>query len=117
MKHDDIKTKLIFTVLKQSFYGITYIKISDGTVTPPTNYDVLSLEERSNIFHQVCGVITAASKKICTRSTKCPLHTETQRREVRNRWLTVDDDHVDIDRYFNKSFSISLQLCFELVRF
>jgi len=72
---------------------------SDGTITPPTNYDVLSLEERSNIFHQVCGVITAASKKICTRSTKCPLHTETQRREVRNRWLTVDDDHVDIDSF------------------
>ena len=105
------------------FYGFKaiilrfYIKISDGTVTPPTNYDVLSLEERSNIFHQVCGVITAASKKICTRSTKCPLHTETQRREVRNRWLTVDDDHVDIDRYFNKSFSISLRLSFELVMF
>jgi len=76
-----------------------FITAADGTVTPPTNYDVLSLEERSNIFHQVCGVITAASKKICTRSTKCPLHTETQRREVRNRWLTVDDDHVDIDSF------------------
>ena len=110
------KINLIFLCYKAILLRF-YFKISDGTVTPPTNYDVLSLEERSNIFHQVCGVITAASKKICTRSTKCPLHTETQRREVRNRWLTVDDDHVDIDRYFNKSFSISLRLSFELVMF
>lgn len=71
----------------------------DGTLTPPSNYDVLSIDERSNLLSSVCGVITAASKKICTRSIRCPIHTEAQRREVRNRWLTADDEtHVDIDR-------------------
>jgi len=79
---------------------IYFITAPDGTVTPPSNYDVLSLEERSNLFTQVCGVITAASKKICTRSIRCPLHTESQRREVRNRWMTTDDEtHVDIDSF------------------
>ena len=72
----------------------------DGSVTPPSNYDVLSIEERSNLLSTVCGVITTGTKKICTKSTRCPIHTEAQRREVRIRWLTNDEEtHVDIDRY------------------
>jgi SAGA-associated factor 11 len=78
---------------------IYFVTAPDGTVTPPSSFDVLSIEERSNLLATVCGVITAASKKICTRSIRCPMHTEAQRREVRNRWLTHDDEtHVDIDR-------------------
>lgn len=76
-----------------------YVFGADGTVTPPSNYDILSGDERANLLSSMCGVITAASKKICTRSIRCPIHTEAQRREVRNRWLNADDEtHVDIDR-------------------
>ena len=78
---------------------IYIIHESSGTITPPSNYDVLSYEEKVNLLNTMCGVITAASKKICTRSIRCPIHTEAQRRDIRSRWLTHDDEtHVDIDR-------------------
>lgn len=70
----------------------------DGTVTPPSSYDMLSMEERSNLLASMCGVITTGAKKICTRSLRCPIHTDAQRREIRMRWLSNDDD-VDIDSF------------------
>ena len=76
---------------------IYLISGQDGTVTPPSSYDTLSLEERSNLLANVCGVITAGAKKICTRSLRCPIHTDTQRREIRMRWLS-NDEEIDIDR-------------------
>ena len=69
----------------------------DGTVTPPSSYDMLSLEERSNLLASVCGVILTGSKKFCTKSKRCPIHTDSQRREIRMRWLT-NDEEIDIDR-------------------
>ena len=36
----------------------------DGTVTPPSSYDMLSMEERSNLLASMCGVITTGAKKI-----------------------------------------------------
>ncbi len=75
----------------------------EGAITPPTSYDQLSAEERSQWLSSVCGVVGLNSRKICSRSTRCPVHTDAQRREVRARWLGVMavaevDDAVDIDR-------------------
>ena len=63
-------------------------------------YDQLTLEERSNLLAKICGVVSASQHhKICTRSTKCPVHSDAQRREVRLRWLSTEEEsHVDIDR-------------------
>eukprot|EP00094_Tigriopus_californicus_P007078 TCALIF_06814-PA protein Name:"Similar to ATXN7L3 Ataxin-7-like protein 3 (Homo sapiens)" AED:0.12 eAED:0.12 QI:0/0.66/0.75/0.75/1/1/4/965/294 len=76
--------------------------LQDGSVTPPANYDVLSIEERSCWLSSNCGVISSTSRKICSRSTRCPVHTDTQRREIRIRWLSQHPDeetHVDIDSF------------------
>jgi SAGA-associated factor 11 len=71
----------------------------DGSITPPSSYDILSIDERSNLLASICGVISTTSKKICTRTPRCPMHTDAQRREVRIRWLSNDEEtHVDIDR-------------------
>ena len=64
-------------------------------------YDQLTLEERANLLSSICGVIsTSQHRKICTRSTRCPVHSDAQRREIRLRWLSNEEEssHVDIDR-------------------
>lgn len=77
---------------------------NDGTVTPPSSYDSLTMEERSRWLGTICGVLSMTSRKICTRSTRCPVHTDAQRREVRIKWLSsmgdggTEETHVDIDR-------------------
>jgi len=73
----------------------------DRVYTPPSGYDQLTLEERSNLLAKICGVVSASQHhKICTRSTKCPVHSDAQRREVRLRWLSTEEEsHVDIDSF------------------
>ena len=83
----------------------------EGAITPPTSYDILSVEERAQWLASICGVISLNSRKICSRSTRCPVHTDQQRREVRLKWLdgtgtpgappgTGDESHnVDIDSF------------------
>eukprot|EP00095_Tigriopus_kingsejongensis_P001546 snap_masked-scaffold424_size175595-processed-gene-0.21 protein:Tk01546 transcript:snap_masked-scaffold424_size175595-processed-gene-0.21-mRNA-1 annotation:"ataxin-7-like protein 3-like isoform x4" len=76
--------------------------VQDGTITPPAHYDQLTIEERSHWLSTICGVISSTSRKICTRSTRCPVHTDAQRREIRIRWLSQhpdEDSHVDIDSF------------------
>ena len=103
-KNSPRRTKVLSSTSRLGFgssKGDIYLVTGpDGSITPPSNYDILSIEERSNLLSTVCGVITTGTKKICTKSTRCPIHTEAQRREVRIRWLTNDEEtHVDIDRY------------------
>ena len=73
-----------------------------GAVTPPNSYDVLTPEERQQWLATICGVVSMTSRKICSRSTRCPVHSDAQRREVRARWLDgfgLEESHVDIDSF------------------
>jgi len=76
------------------------IKDYDGSSTPPTSYDNLSLEERRSLLNNVCGVVIAFNK-ICLRPIRCSSHTDVQRREVRLKWLAgkqeVEDVEMDSD--------------------
>ncbi|XP_022238491.1 ataxin-7-like protein 3 isoform X2 [Limulus polyphemus] len=64
-------------------------------------------EERKALLLQCCGVISEHTKKMCTRSRRCPQHTDEQRQIVRLSLLgqqitlpeTTDDIQVDIDTY------------------
>jgi len=67
----------------------------DGLVTPPSSYDQLNMDERRQLLNSVCGV-PGYHGKICERSIKCPAHTDSQRREVRLKWLNSNDD-IDMD--------------------
>ena len=76
------------------------IKDYDGSSTPPTSYDNLSLEERRSLLNNVCGVVIAFNK-ICLRPIRCSSHMDVQRREVRLKWLAgkqeVEDVEMDSD--------------------
>ena len=59
---------------------------TDGTLTPPTSYADLSLEERRSLLTSACGV-TLSTNKICLRPTRCSAHSDHQRREVRRGYF------------------------------
>ncbi len=91
---------------------------SVGTITPPAEFELMSLEDRAYWLGAVCGVMSVTSRRLCSRSTRCPVHSDAQRREVRIKWLggggggqqqqqqqhqdataaAAEDAHVDIDR-------------------
>ncbi|NXS68549.1 AT7L3 protein, partial [Pandion haliaetus] len=47
------------------------------------NYETLGPEELRTLLTTQCGVISEHTKKMCTRSLRCPQHTDEQRRSVR----------------------------------
>ncbi|XP_037112043.1 ataxin-7-like protein 3 isoform X1 [Syngnathus acus] len=47
------------------------------------NYETLGPEEVRSLLTTQCGVISEHTKKMCTRSQRCPQHTDEQRRSVR----------------------------------
>ncbi|XP_033099570.1 ataxin-7-like protein 3 [Anneissia japonica] len=74
----------------------------------------MTLEERKQLLMSSCGVISEHTKKMCTKSLRCPQHTDDQRKGVRKQLLTPESDargrfegagvegdeiHVDIDSY------------------
>ncbi|XP_034949507.1 ataxin-7-like protein 3 [Chelonus insularis] len=71
----------------------------------PSNYDNMSIEDKRILLGQICGVISEHTKKLCTRSVRCPQHTDDQRKEMRanieieetSRNNTQDNFHIDID--------------------
>ncbi|GAB6025691.1 Ataxin-7-like protein 3, variant 2 [Chamberlinius hualienensis] len=80
--------------------------VSDSS-TSTTNYENLSADERKVILMQMCGVISEHTKKMCTRSLRCPQHSDEQRKAVRGFLLgqqtsvfdVGDDIQVDIDSF------------------
>uniref|UniRef100_W5N2G1 Ataxin-7-like protein 3 n=1 Tax=Lepisosteus oculatus TaxID=7918 RepID=W5N2G1_LEPOC len=47
------------------------------------SYETLGPEELRSLLTTQCGVISEHTKKMCTRSLRCPQHTDEQRRTVR----------------------------------
>uniref|UniRef100_A0A8C1H086 Ataxin-7-like protein 3 n=1 Tax=Cyprinus carpio carpio TaxID=630221 RepID=A0A8C1H086_CYPCA len=47
------------------------------------SYETLGPEELRSILTTQCGVVSEHTKKMCTRSQRCPQHTDEQRRAVR----------------------------------
>ncbi|XP_041371972.1 ataxin-7-like protein 3 isoform X4 [Gigantopelta aegis] len=63
-------------------------------------------KDRKALLLHTCGVISEKTSKMCTRSVRCPQHTDEQRRQVRITLLRsasgtgdAEDIHVDIDSY------------------
>jgi len=51
------------------------------------NYESISFDERKTLLSQCCGVVSEHTKKACTRSKRCPQHTEEQRKHIREKFL------------------------------
>nr|XP_023646979.1 ataxin-7-like protein 3 isoform X2 [Paramormyrops kingsleyae] len=47
------------------------------------NYETLGPDELRSLLMTQCGVVSEHTKRMCTRSLKCPQHTDEQRRAVR----------------------------------
>lgn len=69
----------------------------------PSNYENMSLVDKRALLTQICGVVSEHTKKLCTRSMRCPQHTDDQRKEMRANLESgigsQDGLHVDVDTY------------------
>lgn len=84
---------------------------SGETSNSISTYESLSMEERKALLTQMCGVISEHTKKMCTRSQRCPQHTDEQRKAVRQFLLNQgagsstlsadagDEVHIDVDTF------------------
>lgn len=80
----------------------------------------MGIDETKSLLMHSCGVISEHTKKMCTRSHRCPQHSEEQRKAVRifllgpqgASQLEAEEIHVDIDTcddVESQSFRDSLQ--------
>jgi SAGA-associated factor 11 len=60
---------------------------------------VLPVEYKHHLLQQICGVISERTGRLCTRTVKCPQHSEEDRQELR-RLLLDSSDPVEIDSPF-----------------
>lgn len=72
----------------------------------PSNYENMSIDDKRALLTQICGVVSEHTKKLCTRSMRCPQHTEDQRKEMRANLeiaeggrASQDNLQVDVDAY------------------
>lgn len=80
--------------------------VQSSNENSPSNYENMSIEDKRTLLTQICGVVSEHTKKLCTRSMRCPQHTEDQRKEMRANLETSeigrtdrDNLHVDVDAY------------------
>lgn len=82
---------------------------SDGSGSFLPVYETMTLDDKKQLLMATCGVISEHTKKMCTRSHRCPQHSEEQRASVRAFLLgqnsaisdsqPADEVQVDIDSY------------------
>ncbi|XP_013390933.1 ataxin-7-like protein 3 [Lingula anatina] len=78
--------------------------VSESSGLTPA-YEVMTLEERKQLLLSTCGVISEHTRKMCTKSLRCPQHTDEQRQMVRSQLLghtsfpETDDVQIDIDGF------------------
>jgi len=51
------------------------------------SYDGMSERDRRVFLSQICGVVSEHTKKVCTKTIKCPQHTDEQKKYVRDLYL------------------------------
>ncbi|XP_050460204.1 ataxin-7-like protein 3 [Cataglyphis hispanica] len=79
--------------------------VHNSNENSPSNYENMSLVDKRALLTQICGVVSEHTKKLCTRSIRCPQHTDDQRKEVRANLdsssgnNSQDNLHVDVDTY------------------
>lgn len=90
---------------------------SNDSTTSNLSYEHMSESDKKALLSQICGVISEHTKKICTRTSKCPQHSEEQKKAVRDLWLTdsvefnsSDNLQVDVDTY-DEGDSQSMREC------
>ncbi|PSN32500.1 hypothetical protein C0J52_21942 [Blattella germanica] len=86
----------------------TNSEVASSNVNSNMNYDTMNYEEKKNLLMQICGVISEHTRRLCTRSMRCPQHSDEQRRAVRASLLApqVQESNagsdllqVDVDTY------------------
>lgn len=59
---------------------------SVGRITPVPIIDNLSHDEVQQHLAQYCGVVSQNTRRMCTKTLRCPQHTDSQRAVVRSEY-------------------------------
>lgn len=60
---------------------------SNGDENDDFNYNNMNQEQRQNILANMCGVVSEHTGRLCTRSVRCPKHSDEQRNSIRLTFL------------------------------
>ena len=58
--------------------------------------DTIAVTDRRTILSSMCGVVSEHTGRMCTRSLRCPQHTDVQRKGVREVMLPSGTEHGDL---------------------
>ena len=66
------------------------------------SWEQLPVTERKNVLNAICGVVSEHTGRLCTKSLRCPQHSDDQRKELRQTMGVEDVDSVkeiDVDTW------------------
>lgn len=72
------------------------------------SYETMTEADKKALLSQICGVISEHTKKICTRTSKCPQHSEEQKKAVRESCVSepMEFSHSDNLQVSHTKFTI-----------
>lgn len=63
------------------------LSLSNGDENDDLSYSNMNQEQRTNILANMCGVVSEHTGRLCTRSVRCPKHSDEQRNSIRMAFL------------------------------
>ncbi|XKL62953.1 hypothetical protein PGB90_005317 [Kerria lacca] len=67
-------------------------------VSDDFKYCNMNYEQKQHILAHMCGVVSEHTGRLCTRSVRCPKHSDEQRNNVRLSILSNNDIHSDFSK-------------------
>ncbi|CAB3362471.1 Hypothetical predicted protein [Cloeon dipterum] len=86
------------TAVSDSAYNSLEGNISSGEQAAPVvngapTFESFGAAEKKTLLLQICGVVSEHTGKLCTRTLRCPQHSEEQRRNIRLALLGQNYEH------------------------
>lgn len=78
-------------------------EIQTSNENSPSNYENMSIDDKRILLTQICGVVSEHTKKLCTRSMRCPQHTDDQRKEIRANIEFNDPMGASVDDIYDEN--------------
>ncbi|XP_065353085.1 ataxin-7-like protein 3 isoform X2 [Cloeon dipterum] len=96
------------TAVSDSTYNSLEGNINSGEQAAPVvngapTFDSLGAAEKKTLLLQICGVVSEHTGKLCTRTLRCPQHSEEQRRNIRLALLGQNYEHNQVIGTYIKS--------------
>lgn len=100
---DTINGNGVSTTTNESFYNLKPSLQQHNAAS----FSALPPEYKTQLLQQICGVISERTGRLCTRTIKCPQHSEEDRKEVRKKLLDNHPYPVDVSHHLPSYWSMN----------